>query len=237
MTKIEVREFNLQGRRAFRSLWDEFGPKDIPRLAKKLSLQEGLSSPKNAFLTLNLPASKLSLAKAIDQCISDAEESFESGISSGTWDWLAARLMGAILDSEDKKMTKSPEAWVVSDSTRRSYRHRIAGPYFTLLAHKENPSEAMAVLCAGASQHPEINEQILANRNLSGSVGLSLATAIYYDPDTEKIRPGIQGDGPGSVRRLSAFLNQIAVTVDFKRMQPEDLLSMLPSEFSRFTRE
>ncbi|MDA8552203.1 hypothetical protein N9K78_02830 [Aquiluna sp.] len=233
---IEVREFTQAGRASFRALWGQEQVGDIPKKSKKLSENATLSEPTGAHLEIDLPANKLSLAMALRSSFLSVGDRFSDGIPQGVWDWLAARLMSDLLESEGKKMTKSSEAWVVTHDTWTAYRHRIAGPYFTLLSHLDNPAAAMSVLCSGASQHPEVNEQLLASRRISGSVGVELATALYYDPDSEGLRVGSGGDGPGSVRRLSAFLNQIAVTVDYKRMSVEEILALLPNEFARFTK-
>ena len=66
-------------------------------------------------------------------------------------------------------------------------------------------------------------------------MGAEVATILYIDPKTGKPKKGSGGAGAGSPRRLTAaYLNQIDLTVDYRGMSAEQVLSILPKEFDKF---
>ena len=153
------------------------------------------------------------------------------------WNWLgAAYLFFLIGESKDFSMIKNSARWLLSGNSRRLYRHLIAGPYWAYRAHSSNPEQAMCILCQDVLTPGEIVEVVQSTPDIAYSVCAAVATALYYDPVTKKIKTGAGNKtGPGVARRLTAnYLNQIRVNVDVRGMSVDDLLDMLPAEFDGY---
>ena len=101
--------------------------------------------------------------------------------------------------------------------------------------HSENPSRALSILGGSVIIPGELVGQIAASSDIAYSVGAEIATKLYIDPISGKAKKGSGGAGPGSPRRLTAaYLNQIDLTVDYRGMSANEILKILPEEFSRF---
>jgi hypothetical protein len=69
---------------------------------------------------------------------------------------------------------------------------------------------------------------------LTNSVALETATRLYVDPIAGELRRGAASDGGGAVKRYISVLSQYDLTYDLRSLSVDQLVEMLPDEFSRF---
>ncbi len=166
-----------------------------------------------------------------------------SGISGvekdkGLWAWLSLFFFEQLCptDKLGRRQPKERARWIPATSDfRKYYRHLLAGPYRIFRAHRDNPERALALLSGRLDTPGEVAEQMAARQELvTNKAVVALATNLYIDPATRRLRLGAAGKGPGSARRLSDVLRQFDVTWDLYTMQASDLMAMMPEEFRRF---
>ncbi len=94
----------------------------------------------------------------------------------------------------------------------------------------------MLVLCGSLDQPGDIVEQIASRQEIITNGGImDAASSLYYDSASGKPRRGAATKkGMGTVRRFIDILNQFDVTWDLYSLEGEDVIHMLPDEFSRF---
>lgn len=236
MQTIEfIRAFNEAGNKKYAELLAE-RPSDLIDQLKDLITSTDLSFQVKPHSNLpKRPQTRFELGEALYK---EFGASLPAGVDpTSLWNWLgAAYLFFVIGASKDFDQIKNSARWMLSGSSRRLYRHLIAGPYWAYRAHSANPELAMCMLCQDVLTPGEIVEVVQSTPDIAYSVCAGVATALYYDPTTKKIKPGAGNKtGPGIARRLTAnYLNQIRVNVDIRGMSVDDLLDMLPSEFDHF---
>lgn len=231
----EIRTFNSLGNSKFISLIGE-RPADLIERVQDLAFDDAYTRKESLSTPFDVPKTRLDLGKALYKYIGPAGVMRSFSGDPALWNWLAAALMPALLGNPaDFSMIKATERWVLNQASFKYYRHLLAGAYFAYEAHAAAPEKAMAILCQDILTPGEIVGQIQGTDDLAYSVGAEVATLLYYDANSGKVKPGAGGKGAGSVRRLASdFLNQIRVTVDFKGMSAQEIVELLPSEFDRF---
>jgi hypothetical protein len=153
------------------------------------------------------------------------------------WSWLAMQLLDILAPAGDKgrKIREDARYLLQADDYRETYRHLLAGPYFLFRAHADNPSAIRGLLATGPDAPGEVYEQLASRKFLVTSRAVvTVATELYLDSATGRLRRGAGGEGAGSARRLSEVLQQFDKTYDMQNMTPEVLLDLLPQEFRRF---
>jgi hypothetical protein len=70
-----------------------------------------------------------------------------------------------------------------------------------------------------------------ANRGI-----MALATRLYVDTATQRVKRGAGGKSGGSARRLSDVIEQFDLTWDLYAAAVEELVAVMPREFERFLR-
>lgn len=155
----------------------------------------------------------------------------------GLWSWIALFYFPLICPQKNGVRKPGERArWIpVLDDFKKYYRHLIAGPYRVYQFYRDNPKIAMAMLCNPPGSPGELAEQLASRQEiLTNRALIQGATELYIDSSTSKFKRGAGGSGPGSPRRFAAVIQQFDVTWDLYAMSAEQLLAMLPAEFSRF---
>jgi hypothetical protein len=182
-------------------------------------------------------ANRLEAGKYLNECFSPASI---AGIDNqrGLWAWLALFFFDELCppDAQGRRKPGERARWVPAvGDFRKYYRHLLAGPYRIYRAHRDKPERAMALLCTPLHQPGDIVEQLASRQELVTNIAvMEVATALYIDSPSGQPKRGAAGRGPGSARRLADIFNQFDVTWDLYAMTSDDLLNMLPREFSRF---
>lgn len=227
----ELRVFTDEGMRKFGEVF-YLEPEDRPGRAKQLAHSSSYTELIASNVQIPMPTSRLEFARKLDE-IAESDPRVAGLIqNSNFWSWVAAASMETLVDAGFA--VKDRKRWLHTPGSITEYRHMFSSAYLSYQSHKSNPNAAMAVLCQPLGVFGEVLEQVLATRALAGSVGAELATELYFDKSNKDLKSGSGGKGPGSPRRLVAFLNQIRLTVDIKSMTLQELVNLLPGEFARF---
>ncbi len=158
-------------------------------------------------------------------------------IDKGFWCWLSLFWFNDLCPLVAGERSPGDRyRWVAElDSTRRAFRHLLAGPFQIYRAHRDDPDRARALLCGPVHQQGELLTQIASRPSLVTSKAVvGVATALYYNSDTDRLSRGCGGKGPGSARRLADILSQLDLTWDLHSLTVSQLLELLPDEFDHF---
>lgn len=180
---------------------------------------------------------ELALWLSRDLSLESAEDA--ARLPPPVWSWLAMRLLDILAPVGDKGRTVREDARYLlqAGDYRKTYRHLLAGPYFLFRAHADNPLAVRGLLATAPDAPGEVYEQLASRKFLVTSRAVvTVATELYLDPASGKLRRGAGGAGAGSARRLSDVLQQFDKTYDMQSMAPEVLSGLLPQEFRRFLR-
>lgn len=167
-----------------------------------------------------------------------ALEGQEASMTPGAWSWLAVHLFDVICPERDGKRTVREDARYLlqAGDYRKAHRHLVAGPYLLFTAHGDDPGAIRGLLATTPEAPGEVYEQLATRKFLITSRAVvTVATRMYYDPESGKLRRGSGGSGGGSPRRFMEVLQQFDRTYDMQAMSPVTLLALLPGEFRRFT--
>lgn len=181
-------------------------------------------------------ASRMEVASFLHKLIEQAQLS-EPDHDRGVWSWISWLWFPSLCPKGKDGRFKPghPERWLLNLSYAKYYRHLLAGPWFIYRTHRDDPQRALALLCQPITTPGELVGQIAASQQLVSSPGIvGAATQLYYDPQTGKPKKGHSGKGAGTPRRLRTIAKQLETIWDLSSVKPEELISLLPSEFDKF---
>ena len=160
------------------------------------------------------------------------------------WNWLSAALFETLHEGDLslalKRRDEEFERWILTESSRSYHRHLVSGPFFVFQNNWPDVDNAMAMLAEPTRPtkgvpstliFSEVHERITGKRELSQGKMAHLATLLYVDPATGRIRDNLT-DKPGEPQQLSTFCRQLDLTVDYESMDVGELLDFLPSNFA-----
>ena len=227
----ELRMLNSMGMQRLDAIFGE-SEEEMAALANQIAWDDLCTEVLVTGVNLPMPSTRLEFAKALDQHIGSGKAHSAQAQNPLLWSWIGVASMKPLYDAGFTigKRTR----WVYTSGSMSAYRHMFSSAYISYQSHKADPDSAMAILHQPLGVFGEVLEQVLATRALAGSVGAELATSLYFDKTKLTNKSGSGGKGAGSARRLVAFLNQIRLTIDVKSLKLQELLDLLPSEFSKF---
>lgn len=178
--------------------------------------------------------SRLELAQYLHEQFEAA--SFRPSLTDrGLWAWIGCFLFPDICPAgRNGRLEPGASARWIPESTnwRRYYRHLVAGPYRILLAHRDDPTRALAVLCQRPGRPGDLVEQLASRQEIvTNSTIMSVATECFVDPATGRPRTSGSRKGAGGPRRLVAVLDQFDLAWDLSLLPAHALRIMLPREF------
>lgn len=169
-----------------------------------------------------------------------------SGIASanlakeaGVWAWLSLFNFDQLCkpEKEGRKRPTELARWLPLESSRRYYRHLLAGPYLIYRAFRDFPNGARIILCQPLHTPGEFVGQLASRQEfVRNKAVIEAATLLYFDDDSGSPKPGSSPNKhkPGTLRRFVDMINQFDITWDLYSMSGEDLVRMLPSEFDLY---
>lgn len=162
----------------------------------------------------------------------------EVGNDAGLWSWLSLFYFDCVCPVGKSGARKPGErARHVPDPTnfQRYYRHLLAGPWRIYRAHRDDPRRAMSLLCQPLHAPGDVVEQLVSRQEIVTNPGIvQLATTLYVDAETQRIKSGAGGKSGGSARRLSDVIEHFDLTWDLYSATGPELLALMPAEFDRF---
>jgi len=127
---------------------------------------------------------------------------------------------------------------VLSDDYRKYYRHLLAGPCRLLQVHG---TYSRVFLYGPLTQHGDFSEQLASRtERVSNRALIEAVDALYFDSDAEgggrPKRGALTRTRAGNLRRLVAVMDQFDLTYDLYAMSSQQILDLLPKEFSPWQR-
>lgn len=163
----------------------------------------------------------------------------DTRIDAGGWSWLALRLFDVLCpEREGKRRVREDARYLLeAGDYRKAHRHLLAGPFLLMQAHIGHPEAVRGLLATSPDAPGEVYEQLAARKyTVASRAVVEVATRLYFDPATGGLKRGSGGAGAGSPRRLVEVLQQFDLTYDLQQITDARLESLLPREFSRFSR-
>lgn len=232
---VALRRLNSQGVKEFRVWLEDGAPGHTPH---ELLTSPLTSEPLHANIDVEQPVfvSRFELGKYLNtkmQPLPFPIIAFDTGL----WDWLTLFWFDqmAAPSVTGKRNLREIARYSQDAGGRRWSRHVVRMSWLSVHNHGDN---ARYFLSTGLDRHTDVLEQIAGQQEIFGSrAAVALGARLYWDETTGTLKKGAGGKSAGSPRRLSRFMKQIRMTYDPETMQPEQLLGLLPREFSRWTEE
>jgi hypothetical protein len=236
---MKVRRLNTTGIEQFERFFDSLT--DLAPLAVPIA---ALASPETSeSLGVELEVEPRSFASRMELGSYLSEKLNGSGLldinaDRGLWAWLALFYFESLCpaDSVGRRKPGDRARWILDPHNfQRYYRHLLAGPYRIVSAYAEQPEIAMCILCGAPDKPGDLVEQLASRQELvTNRAIIGVATRLYYDAGSGKLKRGAGGKGRGSPRRLADVLQQFDVTFDLYSLDADELSRLLPTEFDRF---
>jgi len=241
--KLALRRFNDAGLKKFEELLQN-RTKNLFKELEKLTSDPLFSDPLNVDLTWKSVSNRIDLAEVIWEVFGSGKPLSTNAGDRQIWNWLSAALFETLHASDIslalKRSKEEIERWILTESSRSYHRHLVSGPFFVFQNNWPEVDKAMAMLAEPTRPtkgvlpvliFSEVHERITGKRELSYGKLAHLATLLYVDPATKKIRDNLT-DKPGEPQQLSTFCRQLDLTVDYESMDVKDLLNFLPGNFA-----
>lgn len=158
-------------------------------------------------------------------------------MDAGAWSWLALHLFDILCPAKDgaRKMREDARYLLEAGDYRKAHRHLLAGPFLLMQAHRGDADSVRGLLATTPDAPGEVYEQLAARKyTVTSRAVVQVATRLYFDSVSGKLKRGAGGALGGSPRRLSDVLQQFDLTYDLQAISAEVLLGILPKEFKRF---
>lgn len=156
----------------------------------------------------------------------------------GLWAWLSLFYFDSVCPAGkggSRKPGAQPRHIPEPGNFQRYYRHLLGGPYRIYRAHRDDPKSALALLCQPLETPGDVVEQLASRQELVTNRGIvALATKLYFDHTTQKLKRGAGGKAGGSARRLSDVIDQFDLTWDLYASTADELAAVMPKEFAKF---
>jgi hypothetical protein len=223
---MKVRRLSARGIEQFLAFLDSLNTPTPQGVPARLLANDEMSSPLEVDIDVSPQAfaNRFELAKYLDSKLTNSGlKNVERDVA--LWAWLTLFYFDQVC----------PPDIPAVDDYRKYYRHLLAGPYTVYRAHRDSPWRAFAVLAGPVDTLGEIAEQLTSRQEIvTNKAAMELATDLYVDSATQKVKRGAAGSGPGSARRFADILNQFDLTWDLYAMKMLAIRQMMPAEFKRF---
>lgn len=179
-------------------------------------------------------AAALSLHKLFHQAnISRIDEDI------GLWSWLTLfyfDMLCPVLRNKSRKVAAKSSYIPEVHIQRRVYRHLLLGPWQMLRLHNDEPDRLRGLLCSPVHiATAETYRLFIENPTLLACKAVvQVASYLYYNSETGKLRRGAGRKETGGCRRFIEYLNHLDCTYDLPLITEKNLVEMLPREFREF---
>lgn len=238
-----VRVLNEDGARLFREFVERARKGSTESPPWHLLTDEATSAPLDfaAEVELRPFASRVEFGRYLVDAFKHVERRRLSR-EAGMWNWLALRYFDQLCPPGGAGARKllATGHYVLEGrfAHNRYYRHLVRAAWYAMALHG---TEGEILLTSagkptpGIGQWGEISEQLAGYQDILGSrTAMVVAAKLFLDDSGATKRGAASPDGPGSVRRLSTVLRQLAMTHDLRTAEPAEVVTMLPDEFEAF---
>jgi len=232
---IPLRAFNDFGIAEFRSQLLRIQSGEVQSIAEGLCHDDTLAIPiaPSVSIERRLFASKLEAAEYLYTKVQGATDAF---YNAGLWSWLSAFYFDSVspIERGGQRKPRATYRHILQSGRnwRHSHRHLLAGPVRTYAFHKER---AQLLLSGPVHKMGDFVEQLCSRQEIAGNRGLiEAATTLYWDERLASPKRGAAPNKhkPGTLRRFVDVIQQFELTYDLYSMSGEEILSLLPAEFT-----
>lgn len=231
---MKVRKLNLFGREEFRKFLAEVRAGNNAQIPKGLLSDDQTSDPFDFDLEMASKTfeSRYEIGVYLVDLLKNISEDFLIS-EHGLWDWFSLQWFDQLCPIKDGMLKPSMHYnYSLSSDYRHRSRHAI---YITWQLVNKYQDDARFIL-SKLDSRGEIAEQLMGRQDILTSEGvMRLASKLYFDPDKASFKRGAAGRGEGSVTRYIAFLQQLQINYYIDNITKDQLFSLLPSEFERFS--
>lgn len=238
-----VRMLNDEGTRLFRDFVERAKQGSAEPPPWPLLTDESTSAPLDFVVEVELRtfASRVEFGRYLADVFKHIERRRLSR-EAGVWNWLALRYFDQLCPPSGAGARKplATGHYVLEGrfAHNRYYRHLARAAWYAMALH-ESEGEILLISAGkptpGIGQWGEISEQLAGYQDILGSrTAMVVAAKLFLDDTGATKRGAASPDGPGSVRRLSTVLRQLAMTHDLRTAEPAEVVAMLPDEFEAF---
>ncbi len=235
---ISIRIFNEEGLNEFERIINEIRNNTVQGIPDELLFDEKYSIVHEPIINIEKVGYKNK--DELVPCIVEAlnlRANKHLYFDKGLWSWLTALFFDNIcpVDGNGKRKVKETAFYVLRDPKNytKFYRHLLAYPC-RIFAELDDSSKIF--LIGNFSKRGEITEQFGAYQEIALNKGiLDAANILYWDDTAKNLKRGAAGKGGGSARRLVRIIRQYQLTYDLNSMKGNQIVNLLPSEFSKWT--
>ncbi len=159
----------------------------------------------------------------------------------GLWAWLALLWFETLCPAGrgHRRQPGDRARWIPMLDKRRLYhRHLVLGPYLVYRAFAPEAERAMALLFDPPNRSRSTLVREITERTFATSPAVvEGVTRLYYAKEKGQMKRGAGGAAPGSVKRFVDLMSQLDRTYDLWAINCDQLLSLLPDEFSKYREE
>lgn len=236
--QFSIRIFNDQGLNEFERAINEIKNDNLKNVSKDLLINENYSSVFEPIINIEQVdyKNKNQLVPYIVEKL-DLKENKHLYFNKGLWSWLAGFYFDNICpkDGNEKRKVNESAFYILKDPKNytKYYRHLLAYP---CRIFSELDESSKIFLIGTFSKRGEITEQFGAYQEIALNKGiLDAANILYWDSETKNLKRGAAGKGGGSARRLVRIIRQYQLTYDLNSMHGNEIVSILPYEFKKWT--
>lgn len=148
---------------------------------------------------------------------------------AGIWCWLTLYNIRLVMPDKVGALAR----YIPQPEWNRKYRHLLRGPWalISMLKSKGLPVELGKPLLAKPCHTPgELYEQVASRVDQTSSEGILDALGqLFFDQDTQQLRPGAAGKNRGSARRFGKIINQRLLTHHIPLATGPGIIEVLPT--------
>lgn len=237
---MQLSRFNNEGIREFQLLLQKMREGTVIESLLGISEDNALVEPveNGKDVTIQLFDTRLDMAAYLNPILVDAAIKNDM-VDVGLWAWLSAVFIDSVCpkDIDGKRNPRHDYRHIPTTDYRNFYRHLIRGPLRIYRLFRDNPEKADIVLYQNPSAPGDFVEQLGSRQErITNPAIIAAANHLYYDRSKKKpkVGTGANWKKPGTLRRYLDLLGQLDLTYDLYSMSDEDILKVLPGEFSTY---
>ncbi len=154
---------------------------------------------------------------------------------TGLWSWLALLWFNQLCPArtDGTRKPSKPYNYILSPNYNHRPRHALRTTWQLV---SEYGNTAHFLLSKGPNERGELLEQIAARQFFIGCKGIiETASRLYSDPARNTFKVGSTSQKrKGNIRRFISYLQQLELTYDLYTLPRDEIINMLPVEYSSF---
>ena len=154
---------------------------------------------------------------------------------TGIWSWMALFWFNQLCPAkaDGSRNPSKPYNYILSPNYNHQPRHALQTTWVLVDRYDET---ARFLLSKKPNERGELMEQIAARQFFISCRGIiEAANRLYYDPESKTFKRGSTTQTrKGNIRRFIGYLQQLELTYDLYTLPKEEIIRMLPTEYSAF---